>query len=103
MLSHFSLVQLLETLWTVALQAPVSTGFSRQEYWSGLPYPPIGNLPDSGIKPASPAAAALQADSLPLSHQRSPVPLTLCYLLQQTLKTNTATHKTHAHKEEMQN
>ena len=40
-------------LWTVAHQAPLSMGFSRQEYWSGLPCPPSGDLPDSGIKPAS--------------------------------------------------
>ena len=47
---------------TVALQAPLSMGFSRQEYWSGLPCPSPGNLPDSEIKPMSPA---LQVDSLP--------------------------------------
>ena len=52
---------LFSTLWTVALQAPLSMGFSRQEYWSGLPFPPPGNLPNPGIKPESPA---LQADSL---------------------------------------
>ena len=51
------------TLWTVAHQAPPSMGFSRQEYWSGLPFPSPGDLPDPGIKPAFPA---LQADSLPL-------------------------------------
>ena len=45
-------------------------GFSRQEYWSGLPFPSPGDLPDPGIEPMSPA---LQADSLPLSHQGSPV------------------------------
>ena len=49
------------TPWTVAQQAPLSMGFSRQEYWSGLPCPPPGDLPDSGIEPGSPA---LQADSL---------------------------------------
>ena len=48
--------------WTVASQAPLSLGFSRQEYWSGLPCPPPGDLPDPGTKPGSPA---LQADSLP--------------------------------------
>ena len=48
--------------WTVACQAPLSMGFSRQEYWSGLPCPPPGHLPNSGIKPRSPE---LQADSLP--------------------------------------
>jgi len=52
----------LLTLWTVACQAPLSMGFSRQEYWSGLPFPSPGYLPNSGIKPGSPA---LQADSLP--------------------------------------
>ena len=47
--------------WTVVGQAPPSMGFSRQEYWTGLPFPSPGDLPDSGIKPRSPA---LQADSL---------------------------------------
>ena len=50
------------TPWTVAHQAPPSMGFSRQEYWSGLPFPSPGDLPDPGIKPRSPA---LQADALP--------------------------------------
>ena len=47
-------------------------GFSRQGYWSGLPCPPPGDLPDPGIEPVSPVAPASQADSLPLSHQGSP-------------------------------
>ena len=67
----FSRVQLLVTLWTVAHQAPLSMGFSQQEYWSGLPFPPPGDLPDSGIKPASIASPALQVDSLLLSQQGS--------------------------------
>ena len=46
-------------------QAPLSMGFSRQEYWSGLPFPSSGDLPDPGMEPASPAR---QADSLPLHH-----------------------------------
>ena len=53
-------VQLFETPWTAARQAPLSTGFFRQEYWSGLPCPPPADLPDSGIKPTfliSPALA----------------------------------------------
>ena len=50
------------TPWTVARQAPSSMGFSRQEYWSELPFPSSGDLPDPGIEPGSPA---LQADSLP--------------------------------------
>ena len=56
--SHFSCVQLFATLWTVAHQAPLSMGFSRQEYWSGFSYPPPGDLPDPGIEPASPALQA---------------------------------------------
>ena len=58
-LSH---VQLFVTPWTVADQAPPSMGFSRQEYWSGLPFHSPGDLPNPGIEPRSPA---LQADSLP--------------------------------------
>ena len=45
------------TLWTVGCQAPLSMEFSRQEYWSGLPCPPLGDLPDPGIEPTSPALA----------------------------------------------
>ena len=52
----------LATPWTVAHQAPLSMGFSRQEYWSGLSFPPPEDLPNPGIKPGS---LALQADSLP--------------------------------------
>ena len=48
-----SRVRLVATSWTVAHQAPLSMGFSRQEYWSGLPLPPPGDLPNPGIKPAS--------------------------------------------------
>ena len=57
-LSCFTCVQLLVTPWTVAHQAPPSMGFSRQEYWSGVPCPPPGDPPDPGIKPGSPAAPA---------------------------------------------
>ena len=71
-LSRFSRVWLFATPWTVAHQAPLSMGFSRQEYWSGLPCPPPVDLSDPGIEPASPASPSLQADSLPLSHWRSP-------------------------------
>ena len=58
-LSHFTGVQLFATLWTVALQAPLFTGFSRQEHWSGLPCPPPGDLPGPGIKPESLMSPAL--------------------------------------------
>ena len=56
MLSHFSHVWLFATLWTVAHQIPQSMGFSGQEYWSGLPCPPPGDLPDPGIEPTSPVS-----------------------------------------------
>ena len=52
-----SRVQLFATQWTVAHQAPLSMGFSRQEYWSGLPFPPPGDLPNPGMEPLSPALA----------------------------------------------
>ena len=55
-------MHLFSTPWTVAHQAPLSMGFPRQEYWSGLLFPSVGDLPDSGIEPRLPA---LQADSLP--------------------------------------
>ena len=50
-----SRVRLSATTWTVAYQAPQSMGFSRQQYWSGLPFPSPGDLPDPGIEPGSPA------------------------------------------------
>ena len=49
----------LQPPWTVAQQTPLSMEFSRQEYWNGLPFPPLGDLPDPGIKPASLASPAL--------------------------------------------
>ena len=61
---------LFATPWTVAHQAPLSIEFSRQEYWSRLSFPSLGDLPNSGIKPMSPA---LQANSLRLSYQGSPL------------------------------
>ena len=91
MLSRFSHVQLFATLWTVARQVSLSMGFSRQEYWSGLPFPSPGALPNPGIEPASfvspvlagrffttsatwvePRSPALQADSLPAEPQGKP-------------------------------
>ena len=62
-------VQLSVTPWTVVHQAPLSMGFSRQEYWGGLPCPSPGALPDPGIKPGTPV---LQVNSLLLSHLGSP-------------------------------
>ena len=55
-------VRIFATPWTIDYQAPPSMGFSRQECWSGLPFPSPGDLPDPGIKPGSPV---LQADTLP--------------------------------------
>ena len=57
-----SCVQLFATAWTVAHQAPLSVGFPRQGYWSGLPFLPPGDLPHPAINPGSPA---VQGDSLP--------------------------------------
>ena len=65
-----SYVWLFATSWTVACQAPLSMGLSKQEYWSGLPFPSPGALPDSGTEPRSPA---LQAILHHVSHQGSPV------------------------------
>ena len=59
-------VQLCATPWTVTHQAPQSMEFSRKEYWSGLPFPSPGDLPDQGIEPGS---LVLQADSLPCEPQ----------------------------------
>ena len=60
-----SRVRMFLTPWTVAHQAPLSVRFSRQEYWSGLPFPTPGDHPNPGIKSS---ASALQEDSLPVSH-----------------------------------
>ena len=59
MLSCFSHVQLFATLWTVAHQTPLSTGFSKQEYWNGLQRPPSEDLPYPGIEPMSLESSAL--------------------------------------------
>ena len=85
LLSRFSCVQLFVTPWTVAHQAPLSMGFSRQEYQSGLPFPSPEDLPNPGIKPASLEAPALQTDSFPLSHQGSP------WLMRQITQTQSMT------------
>ena len=61
-MKSLSCAQLFATPWTVAHHAPPSLGFSRQEHWSGLPFPSPEHLPDPGIEPGSPA---LQADTLP--------------------------------------
>ena len=75
LLSH---VRLFVTPWTVANQAPPSMGFSRQVYWSGLPFPCPGDLPDPGIEPRSPA---LQADALPSKPPGKPLSIYLSIYL----------------------
>ena len=70
-LSH---VWLFATPWTAARQAPLSMGFSRQEYRTGLPFPSPADLPDTGMELTSPGCPPFYADSLPLSHHRGPCP-----------------------------
>ena len=65
-LSH---VRLFATSWTIAYQTPLSVGFSRQGYWSGLPFPSLGELPDPETEPRSPT---LQADALPSEPPEKP-------------------------------
>ena len=72
LLSH---VRLFVTPWTVACQAPLSMGFSRQEYWNELPFPSLGNLPDSGVKSR---CTALQADFLLSKPPRKPMKPSSC-------------------------
>ena len=72
MLSHFSHVQLFATLWRVVCQTLPSMGFSWREYWSGLPCPPLVDLPDPGIKPLSPASPALRVGASLQRHLGSP-------------------------------
>ena len=80
MLSRFSCVWLFVTTWTVACQAPLSMEFSRLGYWSGLPCPPPGDLPDPGLEPVSLASPALQAGSFPTEPPGSPLFVVHSYL-----------------------
>ena len=68
-----SRVQLFVTPWTVTLQAPLSMGFSRQQYWSGLPFPTPGGLPDSGTEPTSPVSSALASGLFTTAPPRKPL------------------------------
>ena len=69
----FSLCNSLQPPWTIAHQAPLSMGFFRQEYWSGLSFPSPRDLPNIGIKPTAPVSLALQADSLPAEPWGTPL------------------------------
>ena len=82
------------TPWTIARQAPQSMGLSRQEHWSGLPFPPPGDLPNLGIEPC---LLLWQADSLPLSHQVSPGASTTLKLMpiKRTSLITERAHRTH--------
>ena len=86
-LSCFSRILFSVTPWTVALQAPLSMGFSRQECWSGLPLPPLVDLPDPGIKPT---LLHWQADSLPLEPHIHISPIFLDFLPLQVIKKHQA-------------
>ena len=79
MLSRFSRVQLFATPWTVAFQVPLSMGFSRQEYWSGLPCPPPGDLPDPGIEPVSLPSPVLAGGFFTINATWEALPATLLY------------------------
>ena len=70
LLSH---VQLFMTPWTIACQAPLSMGFSRQEYWSGLPCPPPGDLPNPGIEPTPPQSPALAGGFFTIAPPGKPI------------------------------
>ena len=77
-LSHFGRVRLFATLWTVARQAPLSTRFSKQEYWSGLPCSPPGDLPDPGIKSESLMSPALEGGFFTTTATWEALPLYKC-------------------------
>ena len=77
----YSHVWLFATPWTVAHQTPLSLGFYRQEYWSGLPFPSLGDLPNPRIEPMSLASSALQTDSLQCEPLGKPIPLATINLL----------------------
>ena len=84
-LSHFSCISFV-TSCTVTCQVPLSVGFPRQEYWSGLPFSTPGHLPDPGIEPTSPVVLHWLEDSLRLSHLGSPHALESLSLIKETLR-----------------
>ena len=95
MLSHFSHVQLFVTLLTVALQAPLSMGFSRQEYWSELTCTSPGSLPNPEIEPTSPESPTLQVDSLPRKQPGKPTDIKTIVQLFPTLRRKSQLINTH--------
>ena len=83
---HAQLLQSCLTLWDSVRQALLSMGFSRQEYWSGLPCPHLRDLPNPGIELTSPEFPKLQEDSLLLSHEGRPLFIINVYYLHNQLK-----------------
>ena len=83
LLSH---VWLFATLWSVNFQSPLSMGFFWQEYWNGLLFPPLGDLPHSGTESVSPASPALQEDFLLLSNWGGPVVIVKLHKISNKLK-----------------
>ena len=79
--------------WATAHQAPLSMGFSRQEYWNGLPFSTSGDLPDPGIKPTSLMSPAVQADSLPLCREGEPQNSEMTFLVIRKLQISARTSK----------
>ena len=80
-----SRVRIFVTPWTVAHQVSLSMGFPRQDYWSGLPFPPPGDLRDPGLEPKPPVPLALQADALPLKDLGRPIFGILAHLIQSSI------------------
>ena len=80
-LSHFSHVWLFVTPWTIARQASMSMGFSRQEYWSGLPLSSPGHLPSSGIEPVSLSSPALAGRFFTTSATGEALPAAVAYIM----------------------
>ena len=95
MLSHFTHVQLFVTLLTIARQAPLSMGFSRQEYWSEFPCTSLGSLPIPEIEPTSPEYPALQVDSLPTKQPGKPTDIKTIVQLFLTLRRKSQLINTH--------
>ena len=97
-----SLVRLFATPWTIAAQAAVSVGFSRQEYWSGLPFPSSGDLPDPGIEAASSESFTLQADSLLLEPLGKPINVLSPYIRVKSDPLKTTQERSAGHLEVLQ-
>ena len=78
---------LFVTLWNIACQVPLSMGLSRQEYWSGLPWPPPGDLPDPGIEPTSFMSSALSGEVFITSTWETHITVSMQYLVTQSRPT----------------